>query len=169
CRWRRRGWRAERSPPAPSATAGAAVVPSRTARSPPRTRSRRTPACPSPPPNPSLASPSPPLRRPLGLQTLERDLRVVGERHDRPVLRRQPLPLEREQSMPLQVAERAVIAEDVEPVCRSLERASRPMSPIRPLADVRLEDGPALALRHLLRDLEQSIIRNVRDGVERRR
>ena len=57
------------------------------------------------------------------------------------VLVRQRLPLDREQPVPLEVAERAVVTEDVESVAGSFERASRLVTPVRSAPDVRGEDG----------------------------
>ena len=62
--------------------------------------------------------------------------------------RRQRLPLEREQAVPLEIAERAVVGEDVEAVGRALERAAGAMAPVRALADVGAQDRGAIVDRH---------------------
>jgi hypothetical protein len=64
----------------------------------------------------------------------------VGVLDDRrglvPVHRGQALPLEREGAVALEVAEGAVVAEDVEAVAGALERAARLVAPVAALADV---------------------------------
>ncbi len=56
--------------------------------------------------------------------------------------RREALPLDREHAMALEVAERAVVAEHVEPVRRRLEGPPGPVTAVRAIADVR-RAGPA--------------------------
>jgi hypothetical protein len=49
--------------------------------------------------------------------------------------RRKRLPVDRQQPVALQIAEGAVVGEQVEPVARTLERTARLVAPVRSLAD----------------------------------
>ena len=102
--------------------------------------------------------------RPVGLGARRRDR--LG--HHGAVVRREPLPLEGEQAVALQVAERAVVTQDVEAVRRPLERAPGPVASVEPLAHVGVEHRPPLLVRHLPGALEQLVVGQRRDRVESR-
>ena len=70
--------------------------------------------------------------------------------------------------MALQIAERAVVGEDVEPIARPLERAARLVAAVRAVADIGAEHGRAIVGRHRAGDAEQLIVGQVRRGVQRR-
>jgi hypothetical protein len=82
-------------------------------------------------------------------------------RHHGAVARREALPLERQEPVALQVAERAVIREEVEAVGRALERAARFVAPVRAPADVGREHGRALRVGHLSRARQQNLVGKV--------
>ncbi len=102
---------------------------------------------------------------PVGAQSCLIDL----GRHLEAVVGREPLPLDREGSVPLQIAERPVVAQDVEPVARALPRAARLVAPVRPVADARAKDLGSLIRRHRSCDREQLVVRQVRGLVQHRR
>ena len=58
--------------------------------------------------------------------------------------RAERLPLEREHPVPLQIAERAVIGQHVEPVAGALERPSGLVTAVGALTDVGLEQRRAI-------------------------
>ncbi len=84
------------------------------------------------------------------------------------VTRAERLPLEREQAMALQIAEGAVVGQDVEPVRRALECAARAMTAIGAVPDVGAEQRRSLVDGHAARDAHELIVGEIRDGVERR-
>ena len=85
-------------------------------------------------------------------------------RLDVAVLGAERLPLERQQPMALQIAEGAVVGEDVESIVRALERAARLVPPVGALADVGAEQRGAFVGRHPPRDRQQLIVRQTRDA-----
>ena len=74
------------------------------------------------------------------------------------VARRQALPLEREQPVALEVAERAVVAEDVEAVDGPLEGAAGPVPSVLAAPDVGLEHALALVGGELPRESEELVV-----------
>src|SRR5439155_22355005 len=81
--------------------------------------------------------------------------------------RAERLPLERQQAMALQIAERAIVREDVEAIARALEGASRLVAAVRAAADVCAEQLEAVLVAHVARNVEQLIVRQRRGRVER--
>ena len=71
--------------------------------------------------------------------------------------------------MALQIAERAVVGEDVEPVSRPLEGAPRAVTAVAALADVGLQHRGSLRGCHAARRGQQLIVRQIGHGIERRR
>ena len=71
--------------------------------------------------------------------------------------------------MALQIAERAVVGQDVEAIVGPLEGAARPMPPVVPVADIRPQHRRAIGHRHLARQREQLIIGKRGRAVERGR
>ena len=88
-------------------------------------------------------------------------------RHHVAVARRQPLPFEREQPVALEIAEGAVVAEDVEAIAGALEGAAGLVAPVLSPADVGGEHLGALGRAELSRDGEELVVGQIRDGVER--
>src|SRR5579884_4349480 len=72
-------------------------------------------------------------------------------------VRREPLPLAREQAVPLQVAEGAVVGDDLEAVGERLEAAPRPMPPVLARAD-EIPDECGTLLRGQPRDRRQRLL-----------
>ena len=60
--------------------------------------------------------------------------------------------------MALEIAERAVVGEDVEAVARALERAPRLVPAVRARADVGAQERGAVVGRHPSRDGEELIV-----------
>ena len=85
------------------------------------------------------------------------------------VPRGQRLPLERQQAVPLQIAECAVVGEDVESIRGALERAAGPMAAVAALADVRAQHARAVVGRHPPGDRHQLIVGQRGRRVERGR
>ena len=80
--------------------------------------------------------------RVLAARDVERALVLAAEPCDDDLVRdvgaevgRQPLPLARQQAVPLEVAERAVVGDDLEPVRQRLEPAARAMAAVLAIAD----------------------------------
>ena len=69
--------------------------------------------------------------------------------------------------MALQIAERAVVGEHVEPIARALEGAARLVPPVRAVADVRAQHGGPIVGGQTPGDREELVVGQGRDGVER--
>ncbi len=78
------------------------------------------------------------------------------------------LPLERQQTMALQIAEGAVVGEDVEPVGGAFEGAARFVATIGPVAVIGAQQLRAVVGRHRSRDPLQLIVGERRCRVESR-
>ena len=60
--------------------------------------------------------------------------------------------------MPLEVAERAVVARDIEAIGRPLERPPGLVPAVGPLAHVGAKDPAAFVARHLPRDVQELVV-----------
>ena len=87
----------------------------------------------------------------LGARDLERALVLAAEaglhelvRDVGAEIRGEPLPLAGEQAVPLQIAERAVVGDDLEAVAERLEAAAGAVAPVLALADELAEERGAL-------------------------
>ena len=70
--------------------------------------------------------------------------------------------------MPLEVAEGAVVAQDVEAILRPFPCTAGLVPPVRPHADARGQHGVPVAGLHATDELEELVVGQIARGVERR-